>query len=70
MTGPAWLSVIVMIMLSLRFRAWEVVLIGLATDLLWHPGPGILAPLPLFTIGAALLVWGLEPLRKQLLLTS
>ena len=65
---PPWIPGLSIIALSLRFRAWEVPLIGLVIDLLWRPLHGI-EVLPLFTIGAIVIVWGLEPLRKEFLAT-
>ena len=60
-----FLPLIAMILLTLRFRAWEVLLLGLVMDFLWLPGL-FLYPVPLFTVGALILLWGLEPLRNEL----
>ena len=68
--GPIWLPILAISISSLRFRAWEALFIGLAIDLLWMPGEGVLSHIPLFTLFALAAVWGLEPLRKQLLLFS
>jgi len=65
--GPWVLTLIAVVLLSLRFRAWEALLLGLMTDLLWAPSGGFLHSFPFFTIGAIIIVWGLEPLRRQLL---
>jgi hypothetical protein len=59
-----WMSVICMIVLSLRYRAWEVPVMGLCMDLLWMHG---VIALPVFTLGALVIVWITEPIRSQLL---
>ena len=63
--GPAWLPLVPMVLLSLRFRAWEVIALGLVTDFLWLPG---IRP-PLYLLAALAIVWAFEPLRKELLLS-
>ena len=64
--APPWVTIICMGLLAFRYPAWEVLLIGLFTDFLWMP-QGFLHPLPIFTIAGLILVWGLEPLRKEFL---
>ncbi len=64
--APSWVTIICMGASAFRYPAWEVLFIGLLTDFLWLP-PGFLHPLPIFTISALVLVWGLEPLRKEFL---
>ncbi len=63
--GPPWLIFVPFVLLSMRFRAWEIMALGLVTDFLWLPG---LRP-PLYLIAAILIVWAFEPLRKELLLS-
>jgi len=63
--GPPWLPLVPMVLLSMRFRAWETMALGLFTDFLWAPGLHV----PLFLISAIVLVWAFEPLRKELLLS-
>jgi hypothetical protein len=63
--GPAWLPVVPMVLLSIRFRAWEVIALGLFVDLLWLPG----LHFPIFLALSIALVWAFEPLRKELLLS-
>jgi hypothetical protein len=63
--GPPWLVLVPMALLSMRFRAAEVILIGLFADFLWSPG----LQLPLFLIASIVIVWAFEPLRKELLLS-
>lgn len=60
-----WIPLIVMILLAFRTPAWEVPALGLLIDFLWLPG-SFLSSLPFFTLAGLLLVWGLEPLRKEL----
>jgi hypothetical protein len=67
--APWWLPLACMVLLSLRYAAWEVPLIGVAMDLLWLPAGWLVHPFPLFTVGALLLVWGFEPLRRQFLVS-
>jgi hypothetical protein len=64
--APWWLAVTCMVLLSLRFPAWEVPFIGLTIDLLWLPGDGF--HIPVFTLLGILLVWLASPLRRQFLL--
>ena len=61
-----WLPLLCMGFLALRFRPWEVLVIGILVDFLWLPGI-FFFPVPLFTIAALALVWGLEPLRNEIL---
>ena len=63
--GPSWLPFVPMVLLSMCFRAWEVIALGLLIDFLWLPG---LRP-PLFLISSIAIVWAFEPLRKELLLS-
>ena len=65
--APPWVTLACIILLSLRYRAWEVIILGLATDLMWLPGGPSLHLFPLFTLLSLILVWGLEPLRLQFL---
>jgi hypothetical protein len=63
--GPPWLPVIVMVLIVMRFRAWEVVFLGIFTDFLWAPGLHV----PLYLIASIVIVWAFEPLRKELLIS-
>lgn len=65
--APFWVPLMCMLLLSMRFRAWEVLFLGLLIDFLWLPSVGYLHPVPLFTVGSILLVWALEPLRREFL---
>ena len=65
--APPWLPLVAMVALSIRYRAWEAVAIGMLVDLLWIPDIS-LGSLPLFTIAGLVLVWGFEPLRQEFLI--
>ena len=62
-----WVTVLCMVLLALRFPAWEVLVFGILIDFLWLPAGITLHSFPLFTIAALTLVWGLHPVRRQLL---
>ena len=64
----AWVPIICMVFLSIRYPAWEVLALGVLEDFMWLPSGESLS-IPLFTIAAFILVWGLEPLRKELILS-
>lgn len=69
--APWWVPVLCALALCLRFRAWEVILAGMFMDLYWMPeyiAFGSWESTPLATIVAIFLVFGLEPLRRQLLI--
>lgn len=70
LTGPWWLPAISMILLSVRWRAPEIVLLGLLMDLAWQ-GSGTLTTSwhtwPLFTLLSITLLWSLEPIRQRFL---
>jgi len=61
--GPPWLTLVSMAVLAFRFPAVEVIIMGVLMDFLWLPATGI----PLFTIASIIFLWGLEPVRKELL---
>jgi len=60
---PVWVPVVAIGALALLWRAWEAMVIGLLIDLVWSPFHAA----PLFTIGAIVAVWALEPIRKEFL---
>jgi hypothetical protein len=64
--APWWVPALCMLLLSLRYPAWEVPLIGLLMDLVWLPGAHV--ALPLYMIFGIVVVWAASPLRRQLLL--
>ncbi len=63
--GPSWLVLVPIILLSIRFRSWEAVALGLLMDFLWLPGLHV----PLYLIASLAIVWVFEPLRGELLLS-
>src|SRR3989344_6998103 len=68
--APPWIPLIVMGLLALRFRAPEVLVIGVFVDFMWLPFGSINVAIPLFTLAAIVLVWSLEPLRSQFLFAA
>src|SRR3989344_1238649 len=68
--APPWVTLLVMIILALRYRAWEVLVLGLLVDLLWFTPSSVegFTLLPLFTFAGLALVWGFEPLRREFLI--
>lgn len=69
LVAPVWVPALLAIILSLRFRAWEVPVLGLLTDFLWLPQVAGHA-VPVATIAAVVLVWAFEPVRREFLLSS
>lgn len=65
--APPLVPLLCMVLLSLRFRAWEVPFLGLLIDFLWLPSGPLFSAIPLFTLAGLILVWGLEPLRNEFL---
>lgn len=61
--GPWWFALVCAGLLSLRFAAWEAIVIGALIDLLWLP-PGAL---PWCTISMIVFVWLLAPVRAEFL---
>lgn len=64
--APPAVTLIFMLVLSLRYAAWEVLFIGFLVDCLWFPQSA--GFFPLFTFAGIVLVWALEPLRKEFLM--
>lgn len=67
LVAPPWVPVICIILLSLRYRAPEAIVLGLFLDFLWLPVASPLISFPLFTLAAVVIVWGFEPLRVEFL---
>ncbi len=67
--APPWLVAIFAFGLAARFRAWEVLAAGILMDFVWMPHAISIEPIsiPAATMVAIVLVLGLEPLRRQLL---
>ena len=64
---PPYVPLICIAILGLRYSAWEAIFIGLLVDLVWLPHEGMLGNVPIFTIIAIFIVWGLQPLRNEFL---
>lgn len=62
---PPLVSLVVLVVFSFLKCPWEALFVGLCIDFLWLPASPF--PLPFFTIAALFLVWGLEPMRRELL---
>ena len=58
---------LIMIILSVRFRAWEALFMGLIMDFMWAPGQSMMMLVPFATLLSIFIVWALEPLRSELL---
>lgn len=67
LAAPPWVPFVLAVILALRFPAWEVIFLGLFMDLAWLPQHVSADGFPLATALALLLVWGLEPVRRELL---
>lgn len=65
--GTPLISALCIVLLALRYRAWEAVLLGLLMDFMWLPTEISLFTFPYFTLGSLIIVWALEPLRRQFL---
>ena len=65
-----WVVVIAMVLLMIRWRAWEVVGIALLIDMLYIPIGGIFGVPFIITPIALLMLWGFEPLREHWLLPA
>lgn len=50
--------------LSVRFRAWEALALGLCADMVWLP---FMNSVPVYTLIAIAVVWLFEPLRTEFL---
>jgi hypothetical protein len=67
LVAPPWVPFVCIVLLSLRFDAWEVLAIGLLMDFVWLPTHVSLEAFPLATFMAILVVWGCAPIRRELL---
>lgn len=67
-TGPSWFPIVAMGVLTLRWAAWEILIIGALVDLVWLPYGSFIHTPPLFSLAALVLLWGLGPLRRELLI--
>ncbi len=67
LVAPPWLPLACIVLLAIRYRAWEVIFIGLLLDLAWQPMGMPLSTLPVYTFLSIAIVWLFEPLRVQFL---
>jgi len=65
MICPPWVPLLLMGILALLFRSWEIIIFGALADFLWLSG-GVAGGVPFFTLAGLILAWGLEPLRNEL----
>ena len=64
--APAYVPMLCIVLISLRWSAPECVILGFLVDMQWLPSVSFHA-LPLYTIASIIIVWGLEPLRHEFL---
>lgn len=62
-----WVAGVCMAVLAFRYRAWEVIVLGLFIDFTWQPAGSLLHAFPFFTVFAIFAVWAFEPVRAQFL---
>ncbi len=62
-----WLTLAVIVALSILYPSWEAMALGLLMDMLWTPGDVTIVHIPLFTLIAIILVWAFHPIRKEFL---
>ncbi len=68
--APWWVSLALAFVISVRFRAWEVIAAGIFYDLLWMPtfvSFTSLESIPYATLISLIFIFALEPLRRRLL---
>ena len=63
---PFWISLILMTLTCVRFRAIEIMFLGLFMNFLWYPATPWYA-IPWFILFGIGIVWILEPVRAELL---
>lgn len=64
--APAFITAALLVLMCMRYRAYEALFIGLLTDFLWQPS-GL--HIPYFTLIALVALWGFEPLRREFMTT-
>lgn len=68
--APPYVTAVIALALSLRWQAWEVVAAGIFMDFLWLPTSVTFTSfesIPYVTLISIIVVVGLEPLRRLLL---
>lgn len=63
--GHPFVALCVALALAIRFRAYEVLIMAVVMDLMF--APRVWPLIPVATICALLIVFGLEPLRRNLM---
>lgn len=63
--GPWWGLIVGTVALSVRHRAFEMVLLGAIADALWLPG-SLVYGVPVLSLTTLGIVWIFEPLRREL----
>ncbi len=63
--GPWWGALIGAVLVSMRYRAYEMVLLGIIADVLWL-SHDILWGIPVITGATIFIMWFFEPLRREL----
>lgn len=66
LVAPPWVALVCIVVLALRYAAWEALFIGLMIDLAWLPIVS-LHQIPVYTLLAIVIVWGLGPVRSRFL---
>lgn len=64
--APWWITALCALILAVRWRSWEVIVLGVFVDALWLPH-SFFYGFPVATFLAIVAVWVLEPLRNELL---
>ncbi len=62
-----WVTALCIVLLAVRYRAVEAIVLGMLLDMLWLPHDTTLTMLPMCTLISLLVVWGFEPLRLEFL---
>lgn len=65
--APPWVPMAAVVLLSVRWRAWEAPLIGLLIDFMWLPAGFSFSALPYYTLASLAIVWLFEPIRVRFL---
>ncbi len=67
--GPWWGVLIGATAVSLRYRAYEMLLVGAIADVLWLPN-SLAWGMPLMLYATIAIIWILEPVRRELFITD
>jgi hypothetical protein len=59
-----WVTAVCIVVLSVRYRALEAILLGALLDTLWLPTEALSLYIPICTISACILVLGFTQLRS------